>query len=201
MSSASDPSSIVEDALFARAREGDEAAWAELFEKCYPKVVRVVSRRLNQSMRSQFDSTDFASDVMKSLAANARRLDFPSFGSLMAFLSKAALQKVIDEHRKATTLKRDAERTLALVHVDADGETTVDLPSDAPTASQIALAGEVHDQLLAGQSAPERAAIELKEQGYTCDEIAEHTGWHPRKVQRFFKSLRETYVRAVGPAH
>ncbi len=178
-------------------REGDEAAWEELFQKCYPKVVRVVRRRLNKPMRSRFDSTDFASDVMKSLAANARQLDFPSFSKLMAFLHDEAEKKVIDEYRKAHTLKRDVERTVGLVHVDDDGQSTLDLPSDAPTASQIALADEVHDQLLAGQSAPERTVIELKEQGYTCEEIADRIGWHRRKVQRFFKGLRETYTRTL----
>src|SRR3954470_2911855 len=97
------------DGLFSRARAGDQAAWEELFHTCYPKVVRVVRRKLDRPMRSLFDSTDFASDVMKSLAANAGRLDFPSFESLMAFLVQVAEQKVIDEYRKAHTRKRNID--------------------------------------------------------------------------------------------
>src|SRR4051794_29971708 len=109
-----DPVAEGDDALFARARAGDDAAWKELFDKCYPKVIRVVRRKLNSPMRSVFDSTDFASDVMKSLAANAGRLDFPSFQSLMAFLASVAEQKVIDEYRKAHAQKRDLSRTQSL---------------------------------------------------------------------------------------
>src|SRR3954465_13429199 len=89
-----------DEGLFARARAGDQAAWEELFRTCYPKVIRVVRRKLDRPMRSLYDSTDFVSDVMKSLAANLDRLDFPSLGSLIAFLAQAAEQKVIDEYRR-----------------------------------------------------------------------------------------------------
>jgi RNA polymerase sigma-70 factor (ECF subfamily) len=193
----STPSSIADDELFARARAGDNAAWEELFRKCYPKVVRVVRRKLNPPMRSLFDSTDFASDVMKSLAAKADRLEFASFQSLLAFLNQAAEKKVIDEYRKAHTLKRDLTRCRALDAGDGDeGDRPFGVASDDPTASQVALAGEAHERLVAGQSEPGRAVIELKEQGYTCTEIAEQTGWNLRKVQRFFKGLQEAYLRA-----
>src|SRR4051812_15747384 len=83
--------------LLDRARAGDQAAWDELFKTCYPKVIRVVRRKLNRPLRALYDSTDFASDVMKSLVGNLDRLDFPSIHSLMAFLTQAAEQKVIDE--------------------------------------------------------------------------------------------------------
>ncbi len=35
--------------------------------------------------------------------------------------------------------------------------------------------------------------IELKQQGYSNSEIAKQTGWHPRKVQRFFKDLWDSF--------
>src|SRR5208283_4391989 len=92
------------------AQKGDQSAWEALFRECYPKVRRVVRRRLDRSMRSLYDSTDFASDVMKSLAANLDQLNFPSVESLIAFLSHVAEQKVIDEYRRQHTLKRDVTR-------------------------------------------------------------------------------------------
>lgn len=199
MSPATDWPPNEDDALFARARAGDPAAWEELFRKCYPKVIRAVRRKLNPPMRSLFDSTDFASDVMKSLAANVERLEFTSFDALMSFLAKVAQQKVIDEYRKAHTLKRDVARCQPIHSGGDDGESLVVQSAD-PTASQVARATEVHEMLLSGQGAPGREVIELKEKGYTCNEIAEQTGWNLRKVQRFFKGLHDTYQKAAGAA-
>ncbi|MCA1684392.1 MAG: sigma-70 family RNA polymerase sigma factor [Planctomycetia bacterium] len=193
MMALSDPGPGDFDRLYDRARAGDNAAWDELFQKCYPKVIRVVRRKLNQPLRSLYDSTDFASDVMKSLAANAGRLEFPSFESLIAFLVRVAEQKVIDEHRKNHTQKRDIDRQRRLNPDDGGGPKPLGLASVDPTASQLAVASEAHDRLMAGQEEDEREAIQLKQLGYSNSEIAQKTGWHPRKVQRFFKNLWDSW--------
>ena len=182
--------------LFARARAGDQAAWEELFRTCYPKVVRVVRRKLDRPMRSLYDSTDFASDVMKSLMANLDRLDFPSMDCLMSFLAQVAEQKVIDEYRRRHTLKRDVSRERALVTDDGTDLRPLVLASADPTPSQVAQADEVRERLLAGQEEPERVIIELKLQNYSNAEIAVKTGWNLRRVQRFFEKLQETLWRS-----
>jgi RNA polymerase sigma-70 factor (ECF subfamily) len=192
MNPMSDSSTCEVDALFARARAGDQAAWEVLYRACYPKVIRVVRRKLDQPMRSLYDSTDFVSDVMKSLAANIDRLDFPSIGSLIAFLAQAAEQKVIDEYRRRHTLKRDITRERALASADGTDIKPMTLISDEPTASQVVQADEVRERLLEGQDEHERMVIELRHQGYTNVEIAERTGWNIRKVQRFLKDLHDS---------
>jgi RNA polymerase sigma-70 factor (ECF subfamily) len=192
MTPRSDLSDQERDSLFSRARAGDQAAWAELFHTCYPKVCRVVRRKLDRPLRSLYDSTDFASDVMKSLAANLDRLDFPSINSLMAFLAQAAEQKVIDEYRRRHTLKRDIKRERSLTSEEGTDSQPIVLTSPEPTPSQFAQADEVREQLLAGQDATERAVIEFKQQGYSNSEIAEKTGWNIRKVQRFLKDLHDS---------
>src|SRR5271166_6923356 len=92
------------------AQKGDQCAWEALFKECYPKVRRVVRRRLDRSMRSLYDSTDFANDAMENLAANLNQLEFPSVNSLIAYLARVAEDKVIDEWRRQHTLKRDLNR-------------------------------------------------------------------------------------------
>jgi RNA polymerase sigma-70 factor (ECF subfamily) len=181
------------DELITRARAGDQAAWEELFRTCYPKVIRVVRRKLDRPMRSLYDSTDFVSDVMKSLAANIDRLDFPSMGSLIAFLAQAAEQKVIDEYRRRHTLKRDITRERALAGPDGIDIKPMALISAEPTASQVVQADEARERLLEGrQDELERTVIVLRQQGYTNVEIAERTGWNIRKVQRFLKDLHDS---------
>jgi RNA polymerase sigma factor (sigma-70 family) len=142
-------------------------------------------------MRSLYDSTDFASDVMKSLAANLDQLSFPTVESLIAFLSHVAEQKVIDEYRRQHTLKRDVTRERRLTPGDHES-SPVQLPSAEPTASQFAQANEVHQRLLDRHDETERTIIGLKHQGYSNADIADRTGWNIRKVQRFLKNLHES---------
>ena len=141
---------IEDDLILAlrNARKGDQAAWQALFNECYPKVRRVVRRRMDRSMRSLYDSTDFANDALENLAANLDQLDFPSIHSLISFLAQVAEQKVIDEYRRQHTLKRDVTRERPITSNAAEG-ARVHLSSDDPTASQLAQANEVHERLLA----------------------------------------------------
>mgnify|MGYP001305479171 CR=1 FL=1 len=173
------------------AQEGDQAAWERLFREYYPHVRRVVRRKLDRSMRSVYDSTDFASDVMKSLAANLSRLDFPSQEHLVAFLAHVAEQKVIDEHRRRRTLKRDVTRELRL---EASEAGAFPLASGEPTASQFALANEAEEMLLDRQDAIEQQIIRLRREGHDNSQIADMTGWNIRKVQRFLKGLQDSLL-------
>lgn len=173
------------------AQEGDEQAWDRLFREFYPKVRRVVRRKLDRSMRSVYDSTDFASDVMKSLAANLSRLDFPTADHLVAFLATVAEQKVIDEHRRRHTLKRDVRRERRID--DPAGGASFQFASDGPTASQLAQAREVEDMLLDRRDEEERRVIELRLEGEDNSDIADRVGWNIRKVQRFFQGLQRSF--------
>jgi RNA polymerase sigma factor (sigma-70 family) len=198
MNQSTDSASLGPDGLFARARAGDQEAWEELFRTCYPKVIRVVRRKLHPPMRSLYDSADFASDVWKSLAAKFERFDFPSIDSLMAFLKQAAEQKVVDEYRRRHTQKRDMGLERRIDGEPGHGIGAATLRSDDPTPSQVAQASEGWERLRAKLTEPERDIIELKRLGYTNDEISERTGWHLRKVQRFLKHLHEVWQSGGG---
>jgi RNA polymerase sigma factor (sigma-70 family) len=181
MSQSPEPASQGVDELFARARGGDQEAWRLLFETCYPKVIRVIRRKLHSpQIRSLYDSTDFACDVLKSLAANANRLDFPTMDSLMAFLIRVAENKLADEHRRQSAQKRDRGRE----HRGAS-----EVASGDPTASEIAVGHERWEHLMAQADDDERQIIELRRQGYGNEEIAQRLNWHVRKVQRVLKDL------------
>ncbi len=179
------------------AQKGDQSAWEALFRECYPKVRRVVRRKLDRSMRSLYDSTDFASDVMKSLAANWNQLTFASVESLFKFLAQVAEQKVIDEHRRRHTLKRDVTRERRFSADDSEAGPA-HLPSGEPTASQQAQANEIQERLLDRQDEIERTIIDLKHQGYSTADIADKTGWNIRKVQRFLKDLHDSLHDSGG---
>ncbi len=181
--------------LITEARGGDQEAWERLFHEYYPKVRRVVRRKLDRSMRSVYDSTDFANDVMKSLAANLGRLEFPSSEHLVAFLAQVAEQKVIDEHRRRRTLKRDVSRERRLDAAAESESAPIQLASDEPTASQCAQANEVEARLMARGDEIERRIIALRREGHDNTDIADRTGWNIRKVQRFLQNLQKSILR------
>ena len=176
------------DDLYARARQGDQAAWADLVGSCYPKILRVVRRRLRSTddLRKLFDSTDFVNDVFTSLAAQQDRLEFDSFRALIDYLARVAETKIVDEYRRQRTQKRDVALDLPMTTRHGG---PIELPSPGPTPSQEAVARETHDRLVSGLSGPERQAVELKATRHSNREIAERTGWPMREVQRFFHHL------------
>jgi hypothetical protein len=51
---------------------------------------------------------------------------------------------------------------------------------------------------LSGVDETQRTIIELRQQGYTTEEIAEKTGWNIRKVQRFLKDLLDSMDESGG---
>lgn len=181
------------DSLFARAQGGDTAAWDALIALSYERIRRVVSRRLDPPMRSLYDSTDFANDVFKSLVAKSDRYDFATYDQLVSHLAKAAKQKVIDEYRKQHTQKRNLKGT---THLDAlrgeEGGGYEPVASD-PSPSQVAQARDVREQLFAGQNSDEIEAIKMKVDGFSNEQIAEHFQQHPRKIQRLFKRIGDSF--------
>lgn len=189
------------DTLFPRARDGDQAAWQALVIACYPKVLRAVRRRLtSRAMRTIYDSADFANDVLNSLAIKPERYEFESLEKLQAFLVEEARRKVLDEFRKQHTLKRDLNRQQHLQPIgDPEGET-YELAGPDPTPSQIVQAEETRDRLQSGLSDQEKSILELRQRGYSNEEIAKSTGWNVRRVQRFLKDLLDSWkASASGP--
>jgi RNA polymerase sigma factor (sigma-70 family) len=179
-----------EDRLFARAQAGDQTAWDALFKECYPKVRRVVRRRISHGpLRRYVDSTDIANDVFFELATKASRFQFATVDDVRNFLIDAAHKRVIDEHRRYMSRKRDTKRERAMTDADSG------LSSGEPTPSQHAVARETDLLLRAASSDDEgRRVLELKRNLCNNEEIAQETGWSLRKVQRFLEKLRPIFL-------
>jgi RNA polymerase sigma factor (sigma-70 family) len=171
------------------ARRGDQAAWGILFNECYPKLLRVVDRRLDRSLRSLYDSADFASEAMKSLVVHFDGLQFQSIKSLMDFLVHVAKHKIIDEYRRRNTIKRSIRRGR---RVSARDSGPYEPYSDEPTPDQLVEASEFRERLRSLFDEGARTAVVLRQQGYSSSDIAERIGWGIRKVQRVFKKLRDS---------
>lgn len=173
--------------LLDRVRSGSQEAVVQLIEEHGPLLLIVVRRNLDRRLRAKFDSIDFVQAIWASFFAHAardQRFDNPAH--LAAFLTQIARNKLASEHRRRfRTAKFTIDREALL-----DSEHRASLPGTGPTASQVAIAKELWERLLAGQPPRYRQIVELRIEGLTAEEIGERLNINERTVRRVLKHLR-----------
>lgn len=174
--------------FLTRIRAGDEEAARELLRRYESQVRLVVRRQLPRLLRSRFDSIDFLQSVWGSFFRRMRAgpSDFEDPQFLVAFLSRAARNKVIDEYRRASSRKQDMQLEEPLW----DGAEPRELADDAETASEVAEARETFGRLREMLPEDRRNVLELKAEGLSTREIGERLGVSERTVRRVLEDLR-----------
>ena len=173
----------------ARIQAGDQQAAGELLSRYEAEVRLVVRRQLPRMLRSRFDSVDFLQSVWGSFFHRVRTVptEFEDGRHLVAFLARAAKNKVIDEFRKAGSQKQDMRREEPIW---SEGDKPRDLAGHNETASQVAEAREAFDHLRNLVPEDRRAILELKAQGLSSKDIGDRLGISERTVQRVLEELR-----------
>jgi RNA polymerase sigma factor (sigma-70 family) len=105
---------------------------------------------------------------------------------LVAFLARAARNKVIDEYRRASSLRQDVRLEESLW----EGTRPRDLVDAADTPSEIAQAREAFHRLREFLPEKRQTILELKAQGLSSREIGERLGISERTVRRVIEELR-----------
>jgi RNA polymerase sigma-70 factor (ECF subfamily) len=172
-----------------RIQQGDEGAARELLQRFEPEVRLVVRRQLPRLLRSRFDSLDFLQSVWGSFFRRMRDAptDFEDSRHLVAFLARAAKNKVIDEYRRAASLKQDMHREEPLW---GDGRRPKDVADPIDSPSELAQAREVFGRLREHLPEDRRAILELKADGLSSKDIGDRLGISERTVQRVLEDLR-----------
>jgi RNA polymerase sigma factor (sigma-70 family) len=176
--------------LMERVRSGCPEAAREIFERYGKEIQLVVRRRMDQRLRAQFDSLDFAQDTWASFFhIPADRYTFKSAEELTSFLSRIAYRKVVDAQRHhQQTIKRSRHKVeeLRLRTQDDLGNEPF---SPQPTPSQLVIAEEQWTVLLKNQLPEVRRALEMLRLGHSHKEVAECLGVHPKMIQRVLQNL------------
>lgn len=182
-----------------RIQQGDEGAARELLQRYEPEVRLVVRRQLPRLLRSRFDSLDFLQSVWGSFFRRMRDAptDFEDSRHLVAFLARAAKNKVIDEYRRAASLKNDMHREEPLW---ADGNRPREVADPIDSPSEVAQAHEAYDRLHALLPRERRTMLELKAQGLSSKDIGDRLGVSERTVQRVLEDLRRRVESEWEPA-
>jgi RNA polymerase sigma-70 factor (ECF subfamily) len=132
------------DQLLARAKSGDEAVLAELFNRYQKRLRQMVRLRLDRRLQGRVDPSDVLQeaylDVRRKLPAYSTREDFPFF----LWLRLVVGQKLTDLHRHHLGVQmRDADRDVSVYR------------GPMPEATSFALAA----QLLGKMTTPSQAAM------------------------------------------
>ena len=178
-------------AFLARIQAGDEDAARELLSRYEAEVRLVVRRQLPRLLRSRFDSLDFLQSVWGSFFRRVRSghgpAEFEDSRHLVAFLARAAKNKVIDEYRRAASRKQDMHREEPLW---TEGNRPKDLPADIDSPSEVAQAREAFGRLCDLLPEERRDILELKAEGLSSKDIGDRLGISERTVQRVLEDLR-----------
>ncbi len=177
--------------LMRRLRDGSQEAARELLDRYGEHILRVVRRKLSRELRSKFDSVDFVQAVWASFFADVprqRRFDHPQ--ALIAFLVTLAQNKVIDAVRqRMQTQKYNINRERAL-----DGSVAAEaagLAGREPTPSQVAVANDEWQRLLADLPARYQRMLVLLREGHTQKDIARELNVNEKTVRRVLEKLNE----------
>ena len=183
--------------FLARIAAGDQDAARELLTRYEAEVRLVVRRQLPRLLRSRFDSLDFLQSVWGSFFQRVRGgpSEFEDSRHLVAFLARAAKNKVIDEYRRAGSQKGDMHREEPLW---ADGERPRDLAAAGDTPSQMAEARETLGRLRDLLPEDRHHLLDLKAQGLSSKEIGTRLGISERTVQRVVEDLRRRAEVGAG---
>jgi RNA polymerase sigma-70 factor (ECF subfamily) len=184
-------------AVLSRIRAGDEEAARELLGRHEAEVRLVVRRQLPKLLRSRFDSLDFLQSVWASFFQRVREgpAEFDDSRHLVAFLARAAKNKVIDEYRRAASQKQDMHREEPLY---LEGHRPRELTAGDETPSQVVEASETLHMLRELVPEARREILDLKAEGLSSREIGERLKVSERTVQRVVEELRRQIESGDG---
>jgi RNA polymerase sigma-70 factor (ECF subfamily) len=187
------------DQLMADVAAGSEAAIWELLETYTPFVIRAARLSLPPTVRQKLDSQDIAQTLWASLLlghTDLAKLESPD--RLIAFLCRAAKNKVIDKTRRLNTQKFAVSREKSLdQRVSAADEHSYaqDLWSNGSTPIEHVSVREQWQHILSQASKRDRQIIEMRMKGCSFSDISEevHVGEMTarRVIERLVGQLSE----------
>jgi len=161
--------------LIRKVREGSEDAAREVVERYGNALRRAIRRRLDQRLRSKFDSVDFTQGVWNSFfhsVGDLVQLDSPQ--DLMNYLLGMAHHKVSNENRRRLEYQEyNVNREQSLEGLEE--QHLLQIPSPDPSPVDVAIAHERRDQLLETVLPSCREIVQLKNGGTFLQEHRQQT--------------------------
>jgi RNA polymerase sigma factor (sigma-70 family) len=178
---------------------GDPAAVQPLWERYFPRLVRLARDRLGNAPRATADEEDVALSAFDSFCRGAEKGRFPQLADrdgLWLLLMKVTERKAARQLRHQGRLKRGGGRQSARDVSGSDtGESLLEqVLSPEPSPEFAAQLAEEFQDLLRNLGDPELRSVALwRLEGYTVKEIADRLGYAPRSVKRKLRLIRSLW--------
>ena len=191
--------------LVALAKEGDPSALNQLCSVYGERVRRMIRFRLDQKLRSKFDSVDIVQDALLLALGGLKDFTYRNEGDFLRWLSRIAENKLYDHLDKFHTEKRDVLREIPFKKEGRsaeDGSVGAAGPIRATTPSIIASRKEALDKLeqVLDELKPEyKQVVVLKKiEGLSHAEIAERLGKNTGAVRMLLARAMAAMTIAYG---
>jgi RNA polymerase sigma factor (sigma-70 family) len=168
-----------------RASEGSQEDIQRLINEYGHCIQRVVRRRLDNRLRSKFDSLDFVQMVWASFFRESGQLErFGAPEEFVRFLVTMARNKVVDEERRRLTGARyNCTKETAFDDAQPAARATMDTPS------QFAIARERWQIAVGAESERDQEVMNLRLNGASFVEISAALGINERTARRIVDRL------------
>jgi len=187
--------------VIQKAKVGEEDAVRDIWDRYFPRVVRLAGERLQGQRRQAADEEDVAISVMESFFRAARADRFPDLkdkDGIWRLLSRMTQRKVIDQVRRNAV--RPAVGESAVRGGSGLARPMTSLASPDPTPPVMAMVADEIERLL--EIIPEtcRPIALMKLECLTLPEIAQHCGVHVSTAERRLKIIRGLWAKELQKA-
>jgi RNA polymerase sigma-70 factor (ECF subfamily) len=183
---------VADEALAEAVRDGDHAAFDQIFERHRRRVARLAGRFFNRPERVEEILQEVFTKVYFSLDSYS-----PDRGhSFSAWLSRVTINACYDELRRA---RRRPESSISDISADEADWLNVQLQGKRSNAESALISRDLANKLLSRLSSEDRLVLTLLDaEELTVAEIAVVMGWKISKVKVRAHRARHSLRRVLG---
>lgn len=167
--------------LVRRAQHGDGAAFSELLERYYPRVLALVRARMGSELRHFAESADVVQETMGQVVRSFERFDMRDEDALVRWLSQLVENRLRDLSKHHGREKRGSGRERHLESVLHAGpaipEPAAEVEGPLEGAARAEEAERLESALLL-LAPDERRAIEARNAGVEWTRLTDELGLH-----------------------
>lgn len=189
-----------------QAKEGDEEAAHELWNRYFHRLVGFAHKKMSGMKRRSQDEEDMAICALSSFLHDAQRGRYPDLNDrdgLWPLLATITERKVINQYEKERALKRGGGNVRGesiFVNAGQDDQARGIEGFAAPSAGEDfseALCAECNDMLTALEDETLQLIARRRLEGFSNEEIASELGCVRRTIERKLERIRGIWERTA----